>query len=951
MSRIESKYENVDTDAGDRLTKSEKESKTSESSGGLWQDEEFPSEEASLGESLRNLAESKEIAWLRPSEFVPKESAPLIFDEAQGSGQVVRGDALNGAGFLGALSAIAAHPNDLLESLFCEGSEDFLKTGKIVVQLYNGASWERISIDTCIPCDARTRRPLFGHSRNLNELWVVFLEKAYAKMRRGYANTVSNDFNSMLVTLTGGSSRGIDIQSAAGDNGGEEFWDTIRDLFESDCVIGCANYQSKTNHSTYSSSNTSAESKQPVPTKVRDGKGAEDDLAEDEVQDGVLKNRVYSIVYCKQIGDQRFVKLRDVWTKDGNGWKGDWSSESELWDEHPDVTRAMLEDEFAEFTRECDGTFWMHFDDFVSEFREMHVCQIFSNSQRQYLLRGAWKAKSAGGAHLDLSKRVLDLKKDARDRDVRRTVRSRNEPAESQDGRWKRWIDGDPSWFNNPQYRIQIASDEHTPSSASTKTRDAERKRKVRICVSLVQLGRRDDDDKTVQIDFVIIRKPLTWSSRVWELNTKEVVAQASCPRLRSSLSENAQREVSCDGVEISSSFAYFLVPFTVTRGVQSSFALRVFSEESARLDVRYVEETHSVVEQGAWVLKRGELETAGGPLEGKNQKMNSQWCQNPQYALYIPPWRTERTTVKIVVKRVQSSPRDRKSKWSKIGVCVTRPDMSNRTNVRRQRARAPTKRALLSEESLDSLESSTLNRTQRAEISSAGGIVEIDRKSQIQRDEWTVVSSFVNTSEATLLLRDLSATFCERGLIVVPMLRREEQGQFHVEVHADLPIKMQRLSEVRSRSLSGRWGHEMAGGCHASVDDDTWLTKNPKFSLRLHGSRGESTKVEVCLSRSRERWATAAAKDPIASMMGFYIVPPGKSKLELRKELRKNGMVFQTQFVPMSKLSTPEGFELKTLDESEEYLIVPSTYGTGQNGPFSLTIKSDVEFSFFQKF
>ena len=147
------------------------------------------------------------------------------------------------------------------------------------------------------------------------------------------------------------------------------------------------------------------------------------------------------------------------------------------------------------------------------------------------------------------------------------------------------------------------------------------------------------------------------------------------------------------------------------------------------------VMETYSYVERGVW-QQGGVVDTAGGPLTLKNGVSNPMWCQNPQYAFFIPPDRKQRTTVKLVVKRIGP----KKKNAPRLGVCACLPTI-DLPDTRRRRTKKPGKEELLKDAPLKPLAASTLTKTQQAGVGAEGGVVDVDRKLQVQRDEWALCS------------------------------------------------------------------------------------------------------------------------------------------------------------------------------------------------------------------
>ena len=59
-----------------------------------------------------------------------------------------------------------------------------------------------MTIDDHFPADAATRQPVFSRA-NGNEIWVLLLEKAFAKLHQSYYALVGGDASEALIDLTG----------------------------------------------------------------------------------------------------------------------------------------------------------------------------------------------------------------------------------------------------------------------------------------------------------------------------------------------------------------------------------------------------------------------------------------------------------------------------------------------------------------------------------------------------------------------------------------------------------------------------------------------------------------------------------------------------------------------------------------------------------------------------
>eukprot|EP00971_Amphidinium_carterae_P169951 3367469-Amphidinium_carterae.1 len=99
--------------------------------------------------------------------------------------------ALGDCWLIAALAAVAEYPY-LLEGLFNENVKKLPEDGKHAVSLFDvrKKKWEKIVVDEFVPCKKRHwfelhATPLFSKPVG-HEMWVLLMEKAFAKMLGGY---------------------------------------------------------------------------------------------------------------------------------------------------------------------------------------------------------------------------------------------------------------------------------------------------------------------------------------------------------------------------------------------------------------------------------------------------------------------------------------------------------------------------------------------------------------------------------------------------------------------------------------------------------------------------------------------------------------------------------------------------------------------------------------------
>jgi len=94
-----------------------------------------------------------------------------------------------------------------IEAIFC--NIEYNRRGKYSLRLFDARpSVNRIttiSVDDCFPVDASSSSPLFTKP-NGNELWVMVLEKAFAKFMGSYASLEGGHTVFALQTMTGAKS-------------------------------------------------------------------------------------------------------------------------------------------------------------------------------------------------------------------------------------------------------------------------------------------------------------------------------------------------------------------------------------------------------------------------------------------------------------------------------------------------------------------------------------------------------------------------------------------------------------------------------------------------------------------------------------------------------------------------------------------------------------------------
>ncbi len=198
------------------------------------------------------------------------------------------------------------------------------------MRICKNGEWKEVVVDDYFPC--HMGRPAFSNAHE-NELWVLLLEKAWAKLHGSYERIEAGFAENVLHDLTGAPCEVIDISD-------KDLFATLLKADQNKWAIAA------------SAGITGA------------AKGALEDL-------GLIGNHSYGLIGVVEIKDifedtVQLVKLRNPW---GDfEWKGEWSDNSPCWT--PESKR------LAGWTVENDGTFFMKLEDLQKYFSRVQICRI-----------------------------------------------------------------------------------------------------------------------------------------------------------------------------------------------------------------------------------------------------------------------------------------------------------------------------------------------------------------------------------------------------------------------------------------------------------------------------------------------------------------------------------------------------------------------------------------------
>ena len=297
-------------------------------SSGIYLDKEFPEVPTSLNLDPTKF-QNREIIWQRPLNFLQKNLL-TVYDEINPLD--VQQGALGNCYFLAALSAIASRPS-FIQRLF--QTNVINKHGFYCLWLCINGKWELITLNDYFPVFKDNMATLFSKP-NHDKIWVLLLEKAYAKIYKSYSNIESGTTLESFRDLTGAPTQSFFLNDSKQDKQKEKNRDVWKHLLK--------------NH----------------------GKGylmTASPNSEKAVLKGIVINHAYTILDIKEFEEIKLIRMRNPWGS--NDFVGKWNQNSDFWSHS---LKKQLD-----FKPEENGMFYMSYEEFLQSFESVNVCKIHEN--------------------------------------------------------------------------------------------------------------------------------------------------------------------------------------------------------------------------------------------------------------------------------------------------------------------------------------------------------------------------------------------------------------------------------------------------------------------------------------------------------------------------------------------------------------------------------------------
>lgn len=212
------------------------------------------------------------------------------------------------------------------------------------VRMHFDGAFRIVLLDDRVFGSSTSGAPLFARGlsgKEVESIWVILLEKAYAKLYGTYAAIEGGFEHYSMEDLTGGVPSlltNLDAESQAK-------WEKLKLIYEGGHLLGAGS------NSEHDDSHISSE--------------------------GIVSRHAYTILEVREVDNFKLLRMKNPWGgvgQDGGGykseWRGEWSDKSNVWTAR---YKKMLK-----FSDSDDGIFWISFPDFIRVFERVYICRVFA---------------------------------------------------------------------------------------------------------------------------------------------------------------------------------------------------------------------------------------------------------------------------------------------------------------------------------------------------------------------------------------------------------------------------------------------------------------------------------------------------------------------------------------------------------------------------------------------
>eukprot|EP00928_Gymnodinium_smaydae_P029161 TRINITY_DN22037_c0_g1_i1.p1 TRINITY_DN22037_c0_g1~~TRINITY_DN22037_c0_g1_i1.p1 ORF type:complete len:741 (+),score=128.12 TRINITY_DN22037_c0_g1_i1:44-2224(+) len=385
-----------------------------------YSDKEFPCNDRSIGKVQGDTASGVNyeggVAWAKASDIaraatqkaVPSpagqksmESGARLFQGRIEPDDVLQGS-LGDCWLMAACATLSERP-EVLQQAF--STKHYDPRGKYCFRLWNqikdkpGTKWVDIVIDEYIPVYPGTLKPKFAKT-HCNEMWVLLLEKAFAKMYGSYSELDGGHAHWAIAAITGNpcitllrEAKVPGQEWTAFHDGGDGCIYSSGENFDDDVMFKLLYKVRRQGAFVNCSGIKPQETYQGGPLATPLG--------------GLIDGHAYSVLRFEQVPSSnmstsvfRMVQIRNP---HGQGeWQGTWGDKSTAWNDYPTVQQYL----YGNAPRINDGTFWMQWEDFIDFWKSVEI--VDCGTSIRSLAPAPYDSQTAKGTCLGCLKSALE---------------------------------------------------------------------------------------------------------------------------------------------------------------------------------------------------------------------------------------------------------------------------------------------------------------------------------------------------------------------------------------------------------------------------------------------------------------------------------------------------------------------------------------------------------------